>query len=127
MARWCPGVAKRRAMRRIRREQKMSQPQESDEDGGSSSKTSSDVNIPNPDSGPRDSIVSDILTAYTEESYDVQTVTVHLRRSSAVLQMGESLDFSGCFLFFLHFIEHYRIRGPGSRRQDLWEGHRLLQ
>nr|CAH7766888.1 unnamed protein product [Callosobruchus chinensis] len=85
LCRWCPGVAKRRAMRRIRREQKMTQPEESDEEGGSSSKTSSDVNIPNPDSGPRDSIVSDILTAYTEESYDVQTVTVPLTICLAIM------------------------------------------
>nr|CAI5863889.1 unnamed protein product [Callosobruchus analis] len=110
-------------MRRIRREQKMSQTEGSDEEGGSSSKTSSDVNIPNPDSGPRDSIVSDILTAYTEESYDVQTVTVHLRWSSAVLQMGKSLDLPGRFLFLLHFIKHHRIWRLGSRRQDLWERH----
>ncbi|XP_060533772.1 TWiK family of potassium channels protein 7 [Cylas formicarius] len=74
LCRWCPGVAKRRAERRMRRAQQMSEDYDSEAD--SSSTKSSAENLQLEGMEPRGSVVSEGFTVYTEESYDVQTVTV---------------------------------------------------
>ncbi|CAH1129869.1 unnamed protein product [Ceutorhynchus assimilis] len=73
LCRWCPGVAKRRAERRIRRDQQMN---EYDSENSSSSTSSAVVKLEINAMGPRASVVSEDLTAYSDESYDVQNVTV---------------------------------------------------
>ncbi|KAH1017132.1 hypothetical protein HUJ05_007838 [Dendroctonus ponderosae] len=77
LCRWCPGVAKRRAERRMRRDQQMHA--ESASEAGSrnsSSIGSADVNIAMNVLSPAGSTASDGMTNYTDESYDVQNVTV---------------------------------------------------
>ncbi|XP_018570605.1 TWiK family of potassium channels protein 18 [Anoplophora glabripennis] len=77
LCRWCPGVAKRRAERRIRREQRLSLEYGSEESEQSSETW--EVSIPVPQLQPRASIGSEGATSYTEdEEYDVQSVTVPL-------------------------------------------------
>ncbi|KAJ8917298.1 hypothetical protein NQ315_002316 [Exocentrus adspersus] len=83
LCRWCPGVAKRRAERRMRREHRLSLEygSESDEEDSQPSSQPWEISIPVPQLQPGGSIASDgAVTSYTEgdESYDVQSVTVPL-------------------------------------------------
>nr|XP_023024811.1 uncharacterized protein LOC111512882 [Leptinotarsa decemlineata] len=70
LCRCCPKVAKRRAIRKLRREQNLS----TDNDSSLETENSSVV-ISIPSFGPRDSEASNDLTTEDDE-YDVQNVTV---------------------------------------------------
>ncbi|XP_050300149.1 potassium channel subfamily K member 15 [Anthonomus grandis grandis] len=78
LCRWCPGVAKRRAERRMRRDQKMMNADYDSESKSdkSSSSNSVDINMELDVLNRRESVISDVLTNYTEGSYDVENVTV---------------------------------------------------
>ncbi|CAG9815174.1 unnamed protein product [Phaedon cochleariae] len=80
LCRWCPGVARRRALRKVRREQKLGMDSESGSDGsrGSSeaSSESVEINIPIELPGVRDSLGSEALTAYSDEAYENVSVPV---------------------------------------------------
>ncbi|XP_049824836.1 TWiK family of potassium channels protein 7 isoform X2 [Aethina tumida] len=118
LCRWCPGVAKRRAERRMIR----AQLEEFDEGSSESNSSSYQINIERPSlSLPRGSMVSqhtELTDFGSEASYDVQTVTVpvticlmimvYLWRSFVVLQMGR-LEVHGCFVLLLHIVEYHRL------------------
>ncbi|KAJ8984171.1 hypothetical protein NQ317_017824 [Molorchus minor] len=77
LCRWCPGVARRRAERRMHREQRLSADYAAEEESDSSNETVQ-ISIPVPQLVPRDSIASEALTGITDEFDDVQNVTVPL-------------------------------------------------
>ncbi|KAL1502468.1 hypothetical protein ABEB36_007604 [Hypothenemus hampei] len=73
LCRWCPGVAERRAERQMRRDQ---QKRDGSEFSNSSGSPSSIENIEMDMTGRRESVTSDANTINTDESDDVQNITV---------------------------------------------------
>ncbi|CAH1115293.1 unnamed protein product [Psylliodes chrysocephalus] len=83
LCRCCPGVAKRRAIRKIRREQKMQADYDSDEEASEISSESIEVTVSIPPVGPRDSIVSEAVTEELET--DVQNIPVPVTVCLAIM------------------------------------------
>ncbi|CAG9861990.1 unnamed protein product [Phyllotreta striolata] len=79
LCRCCPGVAKRRALRKIRREKRMQMDYDSDVTGSDVT----EVSISNPPLGPRHSTVSEALTE--ELDTDVQNVPVPVTVCLAIM------------------------------------------
>lgn len=98
LCRWCPGVAKRRAERRMRRDRQMRGDSGSEIESGNSESGGSDrVNIEMNDLSPRGSTASRDQSIYSEDSYDVQNVTVPI---TVCLMIMVGYICGGAILFF---------------------------
>ncbi|XP_066261551.1 potassium channel subfamily K member 18 [Euwallacea similis] len=91
LCRWCPGVAKRRAERRMKRQMREDLGSECGDSNSSDNMEMTDVSLPD------GSIQSEGHTVYSEESYDVQNVTVPI---TVCLMIMVGYICGGAILFF---------------------------
>ncbi|XP_030754911.1 potassium channel subfamily K member 18 [Sitophilus oryzae] len=99
LCRWCPGVAKRRAERRIQRDQQMIEDGSSDSQSrkSNSSSGSPDVSIEMTNMNARQSVTSDAVTMTSNGSYDVESVNVPI---TVCLMIMVGYICGGAILFF---------------------------
>ncbi|XP_066148876.1 potassium channel subfamily K member 18 [Euwallacea fornicatus] len=91
LCRWCPGVAKRRAERRMKRQMRESLGSECGDSNSSDDMEMADVSLSD------GSTQSEGHTVYSEESYDVQNVTVPI---TVCLMIMVGYICGGAILFF---------------------------
>ncbi|XP_076255578.1 potassium two pore domain channel sandman isoform X2 [Rhynchophorus ferrugineus] len=95
LCRWCPGVAKRRAERRIQRDQQMEDNDSNQNTDSSSGSTNVSIKMANMNSRP--SVVSEGPTLFSDESYDVESVNVPI---TVCLMIMVGYICGGAILFF---------------------------